>query len=104
MIGDDERDDGGKENGTVKHDKDDVHASGPLPPTSDNLADDKRHSKGVWAATEGYKGGQEGEGGVGQHCDGASRKNIKTKLTISMIYIDKFLYVMEERENRYCWY
>ncbi len=82
-TGDDKRDNGGKENGTVKHDKDDVNALGPLPPMSNNLADDKRHNKGGWATAEGYGGEQEGEGGVGQHCAGASRKNIKTKLTFS---------------------
>ncbi len=76
MTGDDERDDGGKENGTVKHNEDDVDASGPSPPTSDNLAYDERHNKGVWAAAEGYGGGREGESGIGQHCAGASRKNI----------------------------
>ncbi len=45
-TGDNERDNGGKEKRTVKHNEDDIGALGPLPPTSNNLADDEQHNKG----------------------------------------------------------
>jgi hypothetical protein len=52
-TGDDKRDNGGKENGMVKRDEDDVDPSGPSPPTSDNLRMTNGTTRGIWPLRKG---------------------------------------------------